>query len=96
MDKKEQNKQPNLTAIESLEKKAKDFYQIFTSPRGVKVLEALEEEFNPDKLLGKTDAETNYKVGGRDVVIYIRQMIRFKENATKQRELERQSSGSDT
>ena len=96
MDKKEQNKQPNLTAIESLEKKAKDFHQVFTSSRGVKVLEALEEEFNPDKLIGETDAKTNYNCGCRDVVIYIRQMIRFKENATRQRELERQSTGSDT
>lgn len=89
-DKKQQVKE---TAIESLEKKAGDFHTLFTSSVGVKVLEALEEEFNPDKLLGKTDAETNYKVGARDVVIYIRQMIRFKENARQQRELERQSTG---
>ena len=49
----------------------------------MKVLEALEEEFNPDVLIGATDAKTNYNVGARDVVIYIRQMIRYKENARR-------------
>ncbi len=81
-DQKEK-KQPPKAALEALGKKAGDFHKLFTSPIGVKVLESLEEEFNPDKLLGKDDAETNYKVGARDVVIYIRQMIRYKENATR-------------
>ena len=76
-------KQSKEAALEALDKKSGDFHKLFTSPLGVKVLEALEEEFNPDVLLGKTDAETNYKVGGRDVVIYIRQMIRYKENARR-------------
>ena len=78
-----EDKQPSKkeAAREALGAKATDFYQLFTSPVGVKVLKALEEEFNPDVLVGKTDAETNYNVGGRDVVIYIRQMIRYKENA---------------
>ena len=78
-----ENKQPKEAAIEALGQKAGNFHKLFTSPVGVKVLESLEEEFNPDVLLGKTDAETNYKVGGRDVVIYIRQMIRYKENARR-------------
>ncbi len=95
MDNKQQEKEQQSakpTAMENLEKKAGDFHQLFTSPVGVKVLEALEEEFNPDKLIGSNNAETNYNVGARDVIIYIRQMIRLKENATKQRELERQST----
>jgi hypothetical protein len=92
-DKQQEKKQPpKEAAVKTLGKKAGDFHKLFTSPIGVKVLEALEEEFNPDILLGKTDAETNYKVGSRDVVIYIRQMIRYKENATRKRELERQST----
>ena len=77
------NKQPKEAAIEALGKKAGDFHKLFTSPVGVKVLQALEEEFNPDVLIGETDAETNYKVGGRDVVIYIRQMMRYKENVRR-------------
>lgn len=83
MDQKKEPKQPKEAAIEALGKKAGDFHKLFTSPIGVKVLESLEEEFNPDKLIGKDDAETNYKVGARDVVIYIRQMIRYKENARR-------------
>lgn len=83
MDKQEEeDKQPKReAAFEALGQKAGDFHKLFTSPVGVKVLEALEREFNPDVLLGKTDAETNYNVGRRDVVIYIRQMIRYKDNA---------------
>lgn len=79
----EQNKQPKEAALEALGQKAGNFHKLFTSPLGVKVLEALEEEFNPDVLIGETDAKTNYKVGARDVVIYIRQMIRYKENARR-------------
>ncbi len=83
MDQKKEVKRPKEAAIEALGKKAGDFHKLFTSPIGVKILEALEEEFNPETLLGKNDAETNYKVGRRDVVIYIRQMIRYKENARR-------------
>lgn len=70
-------------AVEALEKKARRFHNLFTSPDGVKVLEALEEEFNPDTLIGSNNAETNYNVGRRDVVIYIRQMIRYNENVRR-------------
>ena len=83
MSEQEQKKPPKEAAREALGQKATDFYQLFTSPVGVKVLTSLEEEFNPDVLLGKTDAETNYNCGKRDVVIYIRQMIRYKENARR-------------
>lgn len=78
-----EDKQPKEAAIEALGVKAGDFHKLFTSPVGVKVLRALEEEFNPDVLIGETDAKTNYNVGARDVVIYIRQMIRYKENARR-------------
>jgi hypothetical protein len=76
-----EDKRPKEVAIEALGAKAGDFHKLFTSPVGVKVLKSLEEEFNPDVLIGETDAKTNYNVGARDVVIYIRQMIRYKENA---------------
>ena len=79
----EKDKRPKEAAIKALGQKAGNFHKLFTSPVGVKVLEALEEEFNPDTLIGGNDAETNYKVGRRDVVIYIRQMIRYKENARR-------------
>lgn len=74
---------PPKEAVEKLSKKARDFHTVFTSPIGAKILENLDDEFNPDVLFGKDDAETNYNVGRRDVVIYIRQMIRYQENATR-------------
>ena len=83
-----EDKRPKEAAIEALGQKAGDFHKLFTSPVGVKVLESLEEEFNPDVLIGETNAKTNYNVGARDVVIYIRQMIRYNENA-RRTELER-------
>jgi hypothetical protein len=84
----QENKQPKEAAIEALGTKAKNFHALFTSPVGVKVLEALEEEFNPDTLIGASNAETNYKVGARDVVIYIRQMMRYNDNVRRREELE--------
>lgn len=81
MDQKD--KQPKEAAIEALGKKAGDFHTLFTSPVGVKVLKALEEEFDKDTLMASTNAETNYNVGRRDVIVYIRQMIRYRENARR-------------
>jgi hypothetical protein len=76
-------KPPKEAALKALGQKAGNFHKTFTSPVGKKVLEALEEEFNPDVLIGETDAKTNYNCGCRDVVIYIRQMIRYKDNARR-------------
>ncbi len=90
MDQKQ--KQQRKEIQEKLEKKAARFHKLFTSPAGKLVLKDLEDEFNPDVLLGKSDSETNYNVGKRDVYIYITQLIRYKENAARQRELERQST----
>lgn len=66
-----------------LRNKAGRFQKLFTSPAGKLVLRDLEDEFNPDVLLGKSDAETNYNVGKRDVYIYITQLIRYEEDARR-------------
>ena len=79
----EKDKQPKKAAMEALGLKSGDFHKLFTSPIGAKVLDALELQFNPDVLVGETDAKTNYNVGARDVVIYIRQMIRYTDNARR-------------
>lgn len=73
-------------AVDQVVHKAGYFYRIFTSPDGKKVLEWLEEEFDADEIFtaGEPDT-TSYNLGKRDVIVYIRQMIRLKENA---RELE--------
>jgi uncharacterized membrane protein YkgB len=79
-------------AVDNVVSKSGFFYRIFTSPDGKKVLEALEEEFDADEIFtaGEPDT-TSYNLGKRDVIVYIRQMIRLKENATRA-ELEGQSS----
>ena len=71
-------------AIDEVVKKSGYFYRIFTSPDGKKVLEALEDEFDKDEIFqaGEPDT-TTYNLGSRDVVVYIRQMIRLKENAER-------------
>jgi hypothetical protein len=71
-------------AVDLVVSKSGYFYRIFTSPDGKKVLEWLEDEFDSDEIFtaGEPDT-TSYNLGKRDVIVYIRQMIRLKENATK-------------
>jgi len=71
-------------AVDQVVHKSGFFYRIFTSPDGSKVLEWLEEEFDADEIFtaGEPDT-TSYNLGKRDVIVYIRQMIRLKENATR-------------
>lgn len=80
----QEKKPPEQTAIDKVVHKAGFFYRIFTSPDGSKVLEWLEDEFDKDEIFkaGEPDT-TSYNLGRRDVIVYIRQMIRLKENATR-------------
>lgn len=85
MDKDKQDQKPpskQQKAVDQVVHKAGYFYRIFTSPDGKKVLEWLEDEFDKDEIFkaGEPDT-TSYNLGKRDVVVYIRQMIRLKENA---------------
>lgn len=85
MEKQEQ-KPPSKQqkAVDKVVHKSGYFYRIFTSPDGKKVLEALEEEFDKDEIFAAGEPDTtSYNLGKRDVIVYIRQMIRLKENATK-------------
>lgn len=79
-----EKKPPEQTAIDKVVHKSGFFYRIFTSPDGKKVLEWLEDEFDRDEIFkaGEPDT-TTYNLGRRDVIVYIRQMIRLKENAER-------------
>ncbi len=80
----EPKKPPEQAAIDKVVHKSGFFYRIFTSPDGEKVLEWLEDEFDRDEIFQRGDPHTtSYNLGKRDVVVYIRQMIRLKENATR-------------
>lgn len=67
-------------AKQNIKKLATTYRRLFETPNGMKVLLDLESEFEPDKLMGNNDAQTNYNVGKRDVVRYIKQMIRIGDN----------------
>lgn len=87
MEDQQQDKKPpskKQLAVDHVVRKSGYFYRIFTSPDGKKVLEWLEEEFDSDEIFkaGEPDT-TSYNLGKRDVIVYIRQMIRLKENATR-------------
>lgn len=87
MDKQQQETKPpskKQKAVDQVVKKSGYFYRIFTSPDGKKVLEWLEDEFDNDEIFAAGEPDTtSYNLGKRDVIVYIRQMIRLKENATK-------------
>jgi hypothetical protein len=69
-------------ALDNVRKKSADFHTLFTSPVGEKVLKYLEDEFDKDEIFQVGDPHaTAYMLGKRDVIVYIRQMIRVKENA---------------
>lgn len=76
-----------------LDKKAARFHRVLTSPDGAKCFEDLIEAFDHDEIKGDDPYETYYKLGQRDVIVYLKQLIRYDENAARRRELERQSSG---
>lgn len=66
-------------AKEAVIKKAKIFRDMFQTPQGKKCLEFLEQEFDLEDLRGHTTEDTYYNLGRRDVVVYIRQMLKFVE-----------------
>ena len=70
-------------AVEALEKKARRFHNLFTSPDGKRVMRDLENEFDLDELKGQTPHDSFHNVGRRDVITYIRQLIRYQENVTR-------------
>lgn len=74
--------QKRALALDNVRRKSSDFHSLFTSPVGEKVLKYLEDEFDADEIFqaGVPDG-TAYNLGRRDVIVYIRQMIRAKENA---------------
>lgn len=67
-----------------LNEKAARFHRVFNTPEGKKVLQDLEEELNPDTLMGKDSHFTTYNVGRRDAFIYIQQLLRYYENAARE------------
>ena len=48
----------------------------FNTPAGKKVLRAMEEEFDGVEIRQDSPHDTYYRLGQRDVVVYIKQMLK--------------------
>jgi hypothetical protein len=75
-----------IVAKEALLKKAAAFKQTFLTESGEAVLGALRDEFNSSDLIGKDTHDTYYKLGARDLLVYIEQMIEYNPRLHKQSE----------
>lgn len=70
----------NLEKVyEHIRKKAKVFYSVFKSSQGQEILKALEDEFDHSDIKSSDPHETYYRLGQRDVVVYIRQLLKHME-----------------
>jgi len=61
----------------SLRRKAALLANLFGSPVGTDALRVLEDEFDRENIMAGDPYTTAYNLGRRDVVVYIRQMIRL-------------------
>lgn len=68
---------------QKLRDKAARFHRLFSSHDGEQVLKDLEDEFDQDELYDDNPYKTNYNIGRRDVIIYIKQLMRFEDNARR-------------
>ena len=55
------------------------FKTLFASPNGQEVLKALEAEFDHVNIKSSDPHETYYRLGQRDVVVYLRQILQAGE-----------------
>lgn len=65
-----------------LSRKAHTFRQVFNTDEGKKVMEYLEQEAEPEQLFHENPHKTAYNCGKRDLLIYIKQILRY-EDETK-------------
>ena len=63
-----------------LDKKSAHVQEFLSSTIGKAVIELLEEEFDPDVLIDTDPHITYYNLGRRDVVVYLKQLSRWKSN----------------
>ena len=62
-----------------LQKKAIPFHNVFNTPEGQMVLDQLKSEFAPSELVHQTQHGTVVRAAQRDVIEYIENMIRLRE-----------------
>ena len=64
---------------ERLERKAAVLQRVFSTPDGAEALDYPDEEFTRGALFSQDPLSTAYKLGARDVVIYLQQLTRFEK-----------------
>ena len=73
-----------LTTVEDIKRRIRTkgaaLVQFMNSPVGKGVIEALEETFYDGELFDKDPYKTAYNLGRRDVVSYLKQLQRIKNN----------------
>jgi len=62
--------------------KAAKFHDLFNTPNGKEILAALEHEFEPTAIFSDNPHRTSYNAGRRDVVQYIKEMMRVHDEHT--------------
>lgn len=76
VDKREEKNQQKLDeAKKNLRKKSIKVFRLFSSPEGEEVLKILEQEFDHRDPRGVDIQDTYYRLGQRDVMVYIRQHL---------------------
>lgn len=73
---------------QKLRDKAARFHRLFSTHDGEQVLQDLIDEFDADDLFDENPHKMGWKVGRRDAVVYIKQLMRYEDNA-RRAELER-------
>lgn len=64
---------------ERLDKKAAVLGRLFSTPDGAEVLSFLEDEFAKGELFSTEPLITAHRIGSRDVVVYLQQLVRLKD-----------------
>ena len=73
------NKERIMELRRGLQKKAIPFHNVFSSPEGQEILDALRAEFCPAALCTDSPHETIVRAAQRDVIEYIEIMIKLRE-----------------
>jgi DNA-directed RNA polymerase alpha subunit len=68
-------------AKQELSRKAHMFRQVFNTDEGKKVLAVMEQEAEPDQMFSDNPHRTSYNCGKRDMLVYIKQMLRYEDES---------------
>ena len=68
---------------ELADEKGNTVRRALSTPDGKFLLQVLEKAFVEGELLGETDRETFFNLGAREVVVYLRSLVKLSEHVEK-------------